>query len=165
MAKIAKNLLDCSRSEIPRKEKLNFHHVLDHSINSVKTDITVKNIQVTKILEDDIPLILDLGLERVLTNIIRNAVEAMPANGKLTVEVEYLHSNLIIKVSDTGTGIPVDIIDKIFEPFYTTKDMDKGCGLGLTIVSEIIKSYDGRIDVESIVGKGTTFTITIPMRS
>jgi len=71
---------------------------------------------------------------------------------------------LTMIVSDTGRGIPMDDPDQIFEPFFTTKDIDKGCGLGLTIVAEIVKSYDGKIHVESKPGKGAVFTITIPVK-
>jgi signal transduction histidine kinase len=70
---------------------------------------------------------------------------------------------LVFSVKDTGKGIPEDKISEIFEPFYTTKDMEKGCGLGLTIVGEIVKSYNGKIDLESKLGEGTIFTIEIPL--
>lgn len=68
-----------------------------------------------------------------------------------------------LEIRDTGKGLPGEEVEKIFEPFYTTKDIDKGCGLGLTIVSEIVKSYNGQIDVETEPQKGTAFTISIPV--
>lgn len=163
MAKIVKNLLDCSRSEVPKKERILFKHVLDHVLHSVKGEVLIKNIEITKSVDENIPSILDLGLERVLTNIIRNAIDAMPPKGKLSISAKNLNRELIIKISDTGCGIKQDIIDKIFEPFFTTKDLDKGCGLGLTIVSEIIKSYEGKIDVSSAEGEGAVFIVTIPL--
>ena len=163
MAKIVKNLLDCSRNDAPRKDKINFINILDHSLNNVNGAILLKNISVKKNIDENIPQILDLGLERALTNILLNAVDAMDNGGKLLIEGHCLQNELKLKINDTGCGISQENIDEIFEPFFTTKDIDKGCGLGLTIVSEIIKSYDGKIEVESLINKGTTFTISIPI--
>jgi signal transduction histidine kinase len=162
MAKIVKNLLDCSRSEVPKKERVLFKDVLEHVLHSIKVEILLKNIEVEKHVDDHIQPILDLGLERVLTNIIRNAIDAMPQKGKLSIDAKTKNNELVIKISDTGCGISQEIIDQIFEPFFTTKDLDKGCGLGLTIVSEIIKSYEGKIEVSSNLGEGATFTVTVP---
>ena len=70
---------------------------------------------------------------------------------------------LKFSIRDTGCGIPHEKVEQIFEPFFTTKDIEKGCGLGLTIVGEIVKSYDGKINVESEENKGTKFTIRLPI--
>ena len=166
MANIVRNLLACSRNELPHGEqRISFQQALDRSLGSVHTEIEHKNIKVEKKIEGDIPLIRDLGLERILANIIRNAVEAIENNdGKITIGAKCQNDTLHIKICDTGVGISEGDAEKIFEPFYTTKSINKGCGLGLTIVSEIVKSYNGKISVESEPGKQTTFFIDLPLR-
>ena len=165
MANIVKNLLACSRNEFSTGDRISFQQALDRALAGVHTEMEHKNIKIEKKIESDLPLIRDLGLEHVLTNIIRNAVEAITANkGKITVEAKCQDAMLHIKVRDTGDGIPSAEIEKIFEPFYTTKAIGKGCGLGLTIVSEIVKSYGGRIYVESDPCKQTIFFIDLPLQ-
>lgn len=101
-------------------------------------------------------------LEQVFINLFTNASEAMQQRGAVTVRVQSADEALTVAVSDSGSGIPRDALDKVFEPFYTTKD--KGTGLGLAIVFNIIKKHYGEITVESEQGKGTTFTIVLPRK-
>ena len=101
-------------------------------------------------------------LEQVFINLFTNAVEAMSGAGSLAVTVDDGLEDVVIKVSDTGAGMPAEIVEKIFEPFYTTKD--KGTGLGLAIVFNIIQKHNGMISVESKEGKGTTLTIMMPKK-
>lgn len=166
MATIVKNLLACSRNELPHGEQfINFQQALERSLASVRMDIEYKNIRVEKRIGDEIPPVKDLGLERILTNIIRNAAEAIEGNsGRITIEAKCQDDILHIKIHDTGVGIAAGETEKIFEPFYTTKEINKGSGLGLTIVSEVIKGYNGKIAVESEPGKQTTFFIDLPLR-
>ncbi len=165
MANIVRNLLACSRNELPHGEqRISFQQALDRSLTNIRTDIEHKNIKLEEKIEEGLPLIRDLGLERILTNVIRNAVEAIEGpKGKVTIEAKSQKDILHIKISDTGVGISIGDAEKIFEPFYTTKSINKGCGLGLTIVSEIVKSYNGKIYVESVPGKQTTFFISLPL--
>jgi signal transduction histidine kinase len=102
-------------------------------------------------------------LEQVFINLFTNAVEAMSEAGSLDVTVDEEPDDVVIKVSDTGAGIPAETVEKIFEPFYTTKD--KGTGLGLAIVFNVIQKHNGRIIAESKEGRGTTLTIMLPKRS
>ncbi|MBI5051047.1 MAG: PAS domain S-box protein [Nitrospirae bacterium] len=102
-------------------------------------------------------------LRQALTNLFVNAVEAMPDGGTIEIKLKALHNSVEIKISDTGRGIPEDIRQKIFLPFYTTKE--KGTGLGLALVQKIIVSHGGNIDVESAEGRGTAFRITLPAGS
>jgi two-component system NtrC family sensor kinase len=98
-----------------------------------------------------------------LTNILRNAVDAIENDGTITIKASVMDEHLAVAIRDTGSGISEQKINDIFEPFYTTKDMNSGCGLGLTIACEIIKSYEGKIDIDSQPDQGTTFTIQIPL--
>jgi two-component system NtrC family sensor kinase len=99
-------------------------------------------------------------LEQVFINLFQNAVDAMSGRGELRVTVRAVDGAVRTTVSDSGKGLPKETLDKVFEPFYTTKD--KGTGLGLAIVFNIISKHHGNIKVESEEGRGTTFTITLP---
>ncbi len=99
-------------------------------------------------------------LEQVFINLFTNAIDAMEPDGSLRVSVVATADAVMVRVADSGRGIPKESLDKVFEPFYTTKD--KGTGLGLAIVFNIVKKHYGEIAVESEAGKGTTFTITLP---
>ena len=100
----------------------------------------------------------------IFSNLILDAQEAMPDGGALTISTKLLNKLYIeIKITDTGCGIPAEILNKIFDPFFTTKGEDKGTGMGLFTVYNIIKAYGGTITVKSNLGKGTTFTIKLPI--
>ena len=101
-------------------------------------------------------------IDQVFINLVANAVQAMEGNGRLTLATFHKDHLVTAQISDTGSGIPKEILDKIFEPFFSTKGKGKGTGMGLSIVQQIVKSYGGQITVESEVGKGTTFTIQFP---
>jgi signal transduction histidine kinase len=101
-------------------------------------------------------------INQVFLNLLSNAAQAIEGEGSITIKTEENTSNLYVRISDTGSGIPTKILDKIFDPFFTTKDVGQGTGLGLSISYSIIKDHNGTIEVESKVGKGTTFTLILP---
>ncbi len=103
-------------------------------------------------------------LNQVFLNLITNAAQAIKARGVIAIKTFTDQSDAVIKISDTGSGIAPENLKKIFEPFFTTKPVGQGTGLGLSIVYKIIERHNGNIDVESVVGSGTTFTIRIPLR-
>jgi signal transduction histidine kinase len=92
-----------------------------------------------------------------------NAIHAMPDGGTLRVEGTQVNGNVRLSLADTGHGIPTEHLPRIFDPFFTTKETGKGTGLGLTVVKGIIEEHRGTITVESEIGRGTTFTITLPV--
>jgi signal transduction histidine kinase len=100
-------------------------------------------------------------LQQVLVNLVKNAVQAMTTGGALTLQTGETSDGVWVSVADTGGGIPQEQINRIFEPFYTTKK--KGTGLGLMIVQRIVRAHDGRIELESNVGRGTTFRVWLPL--
>jgi two-component system, sporulation sensor kinase E len=105
---------------------------------------------------------LDLTqIQQVLVNLVKNAIQAMTRAGTLILQTGATEDAVWFSVADTGGGIPQEQINRIFEPFYTTKK--KGTGLGLMIVQRIIRAHGGRIEVESEVGRGTTFRIWLPL--
>ena len=118
----------------------------------------------------EIPLIECVGgeINQVLLNIIVNAAQSIKSQnrkekGLIKIQTFSKDEYVVCKVSDDGPGIPKEIIDKIFDPFFTTKEAGKGTGLGLAVSYGIIKKHQGSIVVESEVGKGTTFTIKLPL--
>jgi signal transduction histidine kinase len=122
------------------------------------------NIRINKKYDPSLPRVLDFGMSHVFINMIKNALDAMPNGGILEIAAEVKELTVQISFKDTGTGIPAEIKERIFEPFFTTKGINKGTGLGLAISKEIINKYEGKIEVESAQGKGSTFTILIPKK-
>jgi signal transduction histidine kinase len=106
-------------------------------------------------------------IEQVLLALVMNANDAMPRGGNLWLSTRYCREapELAIQVRDDGAGIPTDVVSHLFEPFLTTKDNGKSVGLGLAVSHNIVEGHGGRIDVQSEVGKGTTFTVTLPMEA
>ncbi|MCX5707728.1 MAG: ATP-binding protein [Candidatus Omnitrophica bacterium] len=107
---------------------------------------------------------LDIGIAHVFINIIKNALDAMPGGGKLSITSDLKDSYVEVIFKDSGVGIPPEIRTKIFEAFFTTKNADQGTGLGLSICREIINRYEGGIEVESLCGEGSTFRVIIPKK-
>ena len=164
--KIVSGLLNFARKNQVNLSETDVIRFAKHSLNSV---ICPDGIEVIfKPLVNDPVAKMDIDqMMQVLTNLEKNAIEAMPSGGKLTVGVEDTRDDIIFTVSDTGTGIAEANKDKLFTPFFTTKEMGKGTGLGLALIYGIVKMHKGRIHVESNDDKskgptGTTFRITVP---
>jgi two-component system sporulation sensor kinase A len=122
-----------------------------------------KNVKVIDSTQNKPKIKIDIDkMKRVFANIIKNAVEAMPDGGKLTISTKELDDHVEIMFIDTGIGIAKEVMEKIWTPFFTTKA--EGMGLGLPICKRIIEAHGGNISVESSVGKGTTFKVTIPIK-
>jgi PAS domain S-box-containing protein len=160
--KIINDLLNFSRAGKPAVSPARIGMVIDDAI--AHTPIP-ENIGLTKKLDTGLPEVeIDTDqIRQVLVNIVMNAVQAMPEGGKLTIAASQRDRFLQVKVTDTGHGIPEEIIGKIFDPLFTTKA--KGIGLGLAVCKSIIDRHQGHIEAESEVGKGTTFTIKLPLKA
>lgn len=164
VSKIVFSLKNFARFDLEGKRILgdineNIETVLTLYQNQLKHGVElVKNFKLDKLL-DFVPD----QLIQVWTNLIHNALQAMDHKGTLTISTEKYNDFAKITISDTGKGIPNDIIKKIFEPFFTTKPPGEGTGLGLDIVNKIIKNHNGSIDVKSEVGVGTKFIIYLPI--
>ncbi|MFC2001470.1 sensor histidine kinase [Chloroflexota bacterium] len=158
--KIISDLLSFSRVGKPAVSPARIEKVIDDALQH--TDVT-ENIELIRQVGTNLPEVeIDTEqIRQVMVNMITNAVQAMPERGKLIIGAKKKGSFLEVKVTDTGSGIPEEARGKIFDPLYTMKA--KGIGLGLAVCKSIIDRHEGRIDVESSVGKGTTFTITLPL--
>ncbi len=141
----------------------NLDDVIDDSI-SVFTSRMGDKIKVFRKFEARACKIMDFGLSHVFVNLFKNALDAMPADGKLEISTAVTGGNLVFTCADSGSGMLPSVIEHVFDPFYTTKAHDKGTGLGLSICKEIINRYDGSITAASEPGKGSVFTVTIPER-
>ena len=97
-------------------------------------------------------------------NLLVNAAQAIKDSGEIFIRTWQANGNVVIEIEDTGSGIPANIISKIFDPFFTTKEIGKGAGLGLSLSYGIINKHKGDLKVKSVVGKGTTFAITLPIQ-
>ncbi|MFC1709811.1 ATP-binding protein [Candidatus Omnitrophota bacterium] len=167
---ITKSLLEFSymvnsnSSKLRVKKNVDIQEAIDECLQMLKRKIPY-NICVNTKYKQSLPKILDYGLSHVFMNLIRNAVDAMPDGGTLEISTELKGSAIEINFQDSGQGISQDVLEDIFEPFFTTKAIDKGNGLGLAICNEIIKKYNGKIGVQSLEGKGATFTILIPQEN
>lgn len=158
--KIVGDLLEFARGRELRMRRLELNELIRGAFDSLKT--SAERVAFTLGSEPPaVSLQADADqLEQVFVNLFTNAVDAMEGRGELRVSIVSANDSLTIRVADTGKGMPRELLEKIFEPFFTTKD--KGTGLGLAIVYNIIKKHGGEITVESVEGKGTTFTIIMP---
>jgi two-component system NtrC family sensor kinase len=166
---IIRGLLDFSRQRKPDKTFCDINSVLIECLSLIENQALFHNIEIIKDFQEDLSMaIIDPSqIERVFINLIINATEAMDGTGNLTLRTrDNANRDFInIIISDTGQGISEENINQIFDPFFTTKDIGHGTGLGLAISYGIIKAHKGTISVESEVGKGTTFTVRIPVIS
>ncbi len=164
---IIRGLLDFSRQRKPDKTLCDVNDVLKGCISLLEKQAQFQNIQITYDLQADLPkAIIDPSqIERVFINLLVNAAEAMDGNGRLTLLTRFDPSERFIELefADSGHGISRENLEKIFDPFFTTKDTGHGVGLGLAISYGIVKEHNGTISVESEIGKGTTFTVRLPV--
>jgi two-component system NtrC family sensor kinase len=123
------------------------------------------NVSVETQLDSSVPEVMASTnqMRQVMLNLFKNAKEAMPKGGTLTIRTAREEDDVVIRIRDTGVGIPEEIRDRIFEAFFTTKQKVKGVGLGLSVCYGIVKDHGGEIKLDSEVEKGTTFTIRLPV--
>ncbi len=164
-AQLARQLLLFSRREKPRVAPLDLNDVVTGTQKLLKR-LLRENIDLRiQPVDDSLPVIGDRGqLEQVLVNLAVNAADAMPEGGRLGVRTGRGEGDEAwLEVTDSGQGIPEDVRDRIFEPFFTTKGRHTGTGLGLSVVHGIVTEHSGRIELDSTVGRGTTFRVVLPL--
>jgi len=160
--KIINDLLGFSRVGKPSVSPTRIEKVIEDALSHTAIP---ENIELTKKLDADLAEVnIDPDqIQQVLVNIVTNAVEAIPEGGKLTIAAREKDKFLEVEIADTGCGIPQETVDKIFDPLFTTKA--KGIGLGLAVCKAIIDRHQGNIEVMTQMGKGTTFTIKLPLKT
>lgn len=166
VARIVKNLLNFARHPSDTSfRQVNLKESLLEIISLIDYKLKTMNIKLELNLQEVKPILGQAErLQQVFINIILNALDAMPKGGKLKIDLFQKNQEAVISIADTGMGIKKEHLPRIFDPFFTTKGLGKGTGLGLSISYAIIKDHDGRIEVESEVGKGSIFYIYLPFK-
>lgn len=166
-AETVKNLLDFTRIQKPERVPLDIREVVSSTRRLVANEMSIHGVDFSMDIPDGLPKVLcALGqLRQIFLNLFINAVQAMGDGGLLKVIAGLDEESVAVKVKiiDTGVGIPKENIPHLFEPFFTTKPPGEGTGLGLSVTYGIIKKHGGNIEVESVPGQGTTFTVTLPV--
>jgi len=163
---IVNDLLVFSRQQPTAKSRYNINDLLKTTLSLVSSQLAKSRIELDRHFCESLTDVFIGGeqMQQVFLNIILNAQDAMPDGGRLTITTESDGDNVVVSFSDTGCGIPEEDLDRVFAPFFTTKDVDQGTGLGLSISYGIVKEHGGRIEVVNREGSGSEFRITIPAK-
>jgi PAS domain S-box-containing protein len=164
---IVEDLLNFARTSKPKKELCNIHSIIDEVIHFIQQHTNSAGVQIKKTFDDAIGLLLldEKNIKQVLINLIMNARHAVGKQGLITIRTkkDMLFGDILIQVIDNGRGIDKKNLARIFDPFFSTKATGEGTGLGLSVSYGIIKNHGGHIDVASEPGKGSVFTLKLPM--
>jgi signal transduction histidine kinase len=170
-ATIASGMLGFARKSSTHRQSTDIARLVEEVLVLTEKDLGKHRVQVeSRFQARPVAWVVPGQIEQILVNLVINARQAMPNGGRLRIEVKEnaAGDTVEVRVSDTGSGIPPDQLRLIFEPFFTTKKPDEygrgGTGLGLSVCRQIIEQHHGRIRVESVVGKGSTFTVKLPRR-
>jgi PAS domain S-box-containing protein len=162
-----KELLEFARQSRFEMRPQDVNKAIGRTLFLIENHSIFQNVQIEKILDPGLPQVqVDIQqFNHLLMNLIFNAAQAMEGNGKLTLTSAFVPKTgrIRLSISDTGSGIPEDVLPQIFEPFFTTKEQGQGTGLGLSLAYSIVKNHGGTIDVETAPGEGTTFTLELPL--
>lgn len=159
------NLLDFSRERKMELAPTSINHCLKHVVELAKYQLREGRVEVEYRLDPTEPFVMadPFQLDQLFLNLMLNARQAMPEGGRLTLRTLRTGSQILVEVRDTGVGIPVEMRERIFNPFVTTRRVGEGTGLGLTVSDSIVASHGGTLDVESTVGQGSVFRVSFPM--
>ncbi|MCL4504049.1 MAG: ATP-binding protein [Deltaproteobacteria bacterium] len=166
-SEIIRNLLDFARRREPVVQAVELNRVVEDMTRLVEKEARNNHITIKRRYDPELPLIYCDApeLRQVVLNILSNAAQAIGKNGTITIITRRAGRNAVeLVIEDTGCGIPEENLEKIFEPFFSTKPPGQGTGLGLSISHGLIEQLGGSIRVRSAVGQGTSFTITLPLR-
>ncbi len=164
ISSVVDGLVDLTRANTSNSGPTDIKRSIEQAVFRHRDQISAQNIKIESEFDGDIPDIVNADVGYVFMNIVKNAIQAMPNGGTLSIQARMPSPQLLEALfSDTGSGIPRESWEKIFEPFFTTKKSGQGIGLGLFISQEVVENYGGAISVKSELGKGTTFTVELPI--
>jgi len=165
MGEIITALLEFSRSTPGALEQATINTIVEDAVTAMEGRAQEANVAVVcSFHQTDMPVVRGSNIFQVFCNIVKNAIDAMPDGGTLTITTAIPGPEIVVRFEDTGIGLPEEV-DKVFEPFFTTKEPGKGTGLGLAVCKELIEKYEGTITAEPNQPRGTTITVRIPTRN
>ena len=150
-----------------QRKETDLNEIIAERLFFIESRCTKHGIEIVRQLSPTLPRIVadPSQLHQILINLMVNAVQAMPSGGVLTICTYADKQQVVLTITDTGVGISEDCLKKVFLPFFTTKDVDEGTGLGLSVVDSIVKAHGGTISVKSDPGIGTTFEVRLPIET
>ena len=162
---VVKKLIIFARQMPTKKSKLNLNQIVEEGLYFFESRCAKEGIELVRKFSTSLPEITadPTQLHQVLVNLVVNAIQAMPDGGKLTIETLSKDGYISLIVEDTGAGMSDEILRQIFNPFFTTKEVGEGTGLGLSVVHGIVSSHGGIIKADSAVGKGSRFEVQLPV--
>jgi two-component system NtrC family sensor kinase len=157
-------LLNFAHESSSERKPLDVNEVIRQGLKLLRSQKEFKNVVIKENFAEGLPRVHGDAnqLEQVLVNLSLNACEAMPGGGTLSISTSGRDAEVSVSIADTGGGIKNEHLEKIYDPFFTTKPAGKGTGLGLSVSYGIVRQHGGTMEVESKEGKGTTFTIVLP---
>jgi two-component system NtrC family sensor kinase len=158
---IVRNLLDFARERPMAVKRVDANAAIEEALSLISNQVSIQGVSIERFLEPLPPVSADYGqLRQAFVNVAMNACEAMGKSGQLRISSRVVDGAIAIDFADTGPGMPAELVNRIFDPFFTTKE--KGTGLGLSVVYGIVQRHAGTIEVASVEGQGTTFTLRLP---
>jgi signal transduction histidine kinase len=163
---VVRKLLLFARQISPKQSPVAVNRLIQEVVGFFQARLSQQGITVRTRLERRLPDILadESQIRQIIMNLTINAIHAMDGGGRLAIATRFRGGEIVLSVRDSGRGIPEETRDKIFLPFFTTKDVDIGTGLGLSVVHGIVKSHRGRIKVVSAAGRGAEFKVYLPLK-
>jgi len=163
---VIRKLLLFAHQTPPERMPLDLNHLVEDGLELLRSHCEKEAVEIRLALAPDLPPVVADGgqLRQVLTNLVVNALQAMPNGGNLTIATAVEAGHVLLMIEDTGVGIAEDVMDKLFLPFFTTKDVGGGTGLGLPVVHGIVTAHGGSVHVRSKVGKGARFEVRLPLQ-
>lgn len=165
--KVTHRMLGFARRMEPVRENVDLSRLAEQTVQFLENEAHYRSIAITKYFADDLPVVVSdtAQIQQVVLNILENAIDAIGKDGSITLSttLDEKAGMVVLSIADTGPGIPPEILGRIFDPFFTTKSVGEGTGLGLSIAYGIVEKLGGHLGVHSEVGKGTTFTIALPV--
>ncbi len=163
--KVVHNMLGFARKMEPRLEDVDINDTINQTVTILENYARTNNIEIQTDLSSQLPIIASdqAKLQQVFLNLLTNAIDAIGKDGLVEIKSRQLDSRICIRIKDDGSGIPEEKQKNVFDPFFTTKEVGKGTGLGLSVGYSIIEKMGGTIRLKSQVGKGTTFTVEVPV--
>jgi signal transduction histidine kinase len=164
MVRAVRAFLEFSRQvTTPVNRAADLNKLIEDALLLVQHRAKFQQVHIVKAFGEELPAVLDGGLQHAVVNLVKNAFDAMPRGGTLTITTRRGEGHVDVDIEDTGAGIPEEIRTRIFEPFFSTKPIHQGNGLGLIIAKEVVERSGGTIEFASQVGAGTTFRMHVPI--